>query len=382
MSITGTNRATLTLAAFLVFAALGSLGCGAEEEAAAPPEEPQARPVKYVEVVSLGGERTRTFTGIAKADTRSEFGFRVSGQVARVLVEQGNLLAKGALIAELDPVDFEIQAREIEAALAEAKANEVLAAADFQRIQRLYEKDNASQGDFDAALAKRDAARAGVESVEQKLDQAGRQTEFTQLRAPIDCAVVEVLAEEGESIQAGSAVVEVITGANPQVQIAVPETAISEISEGRSAKIRFSAVPGRTFYGKVATVGVVPAEGVTTYPVTIELNQSWNQLTGRTGAPPLRPGMAVEAEMSFGREGGAAQIVPPGAVVADRQGKYVFVVETAGSGLRATRRSVETGRLVTEGLQVLSGLSTGDKVITAGLNQVKDGQPVRLLDAE
>ncbi len=168
--------------------ALGS--CTSKEPPVA--EAPQPRPVKYVEVVAQGGARTRTFTGFAKADTRAEYGFRVSGTIERVHVDQGDIVEEGDLIAEMDATDFQIQVREIEAGLAEAKAQEVLASSDFQRIQRLYEKDNASQGDFDSALAKRESARAGVESVEQKLQQAQRQIEYTRLRAPIGSAIVEV----------------------------------------------------------------------------------------------------------------------------------------------------------------------------------------------
>ena len=357
--------------------ALGS--CTNEEPAGA--EAPPPRPVKYVEVVAQGGDRTRTFTGFAKVDARSKFGFRVSGTVQRVHVDQGDIVEPGDLIAEMDPTDFEIQVREIEAGLAEAKAQEALADSNFQRVQRLYEKDNASQGDFDSALAKRESARAGVESVEQKLQQARRQIEYTRLRSPVRSAIVEVKVEEGEIVQAGEPVVEVVTGENPQVEIAVPEVAIADIRQGASARIRFSTLPERTFFGRVTTMGVVPGEGVTTYPVTIELNRSWFQLTGSSDAIPLRPGMAAEAEMQFGSTGSSARhVVPANAVTADRQGKFVYVAESGGGEVvSAAKRPVETGRLVPTGIEVISGLADGDKVITAGLNQIKNGQPVRLL---
>ena len=354
------------------------LAAAACTDDAPPPEEARPRPVKYVEVAAQSGARTRTFTGFAKADTRSEVSFRVTGTMQRVYVEQGDLMEKGDLIAEVDPVDFEIQVREIEASLAEAKARYVLANSEFQRIQRLYEKDNASQGDFDSALAKRESARAGVESVEHQLERARRQIEYTRLKVPFTGVVVVVKIEEGESVQAGAPVVEVATGEKPQVEIAVPEVAVADIYKGDSAKIRFSAVPGRTFMGRVATLGVVPSEGVTTYPVTIELNRSWEQLDGISS--PIRPGMAVEAEMQFGAAGGLTHVVPANAVVADREGKFVYIVEDAGDGTgNASKRSVETGRLVPAGLEVVSGLSEGEKVITAGLNRIKDRQPVRLL---
>lgn len=363
---------------------VGALALGAcERDASMPSEEPQPRPVKYVEVVTRGGVRTRTFTGFAKTATRSTFSFRVAGTVQRVHVVQGDLVEEGDLIAEMDPTDFEIQAREIEAALAEAQAREILGEAEFQRIQQLYEKDNASQGDFDSALAKRASARASVASVEQRLRQARRQLAHTRLLAPVGCGIIEVRADAGERVQAGTPVVEVVTGDKPQVEVAVPEGAISDIRPGATAKIRFSVISGRMFMGRVTAIGIVPSEGVTIYPVTIELDRSWRQLLEVSADSVLRPGMAVEAEMGVGDADSLAQVVPANAVVADRDGEFVYVVEAADGGTgKAARRPVETGRLVPEGLEVVAGLDDGDKVVTAGLNQIKDGQRVRLVDLD
>ncbi|MDE0626528.1 MAG: efflux RND transporter periplasmic adaptor subunit [Bryobacterales bacterium] len=362
-------------------AVLAALGAACAPEEPKPPQEPQPRPVKHIEVIAQGGVRTRTFTGFAKADVRAEFGFRVSGTVRRVHVDEGDLAAEGDLIAELDPVDFEIRLREGEASLTEAKAQAVLADSEFRRAQQLYERDNVSQGEFDSALAKRESAQTRVQSVEQQLQHAKQQVKYTQLRVPTGCRIVAVKVEEGESVQAGAPVVEIVTGENPQVEIAVPELVIADISPGKLARVRFSAVARRNFLGRVKTVGVVPAQGLTTYPVTIELDQSWEQLVGRSGLIPIRPGMAVETQMQFGSDGDHMRhVVPSNAVLADGGGKFVYVVAAGDTGAgTARRRSVETGRLVAEGIEVIQGLVDGDKVITAGLNQIRDGQPVRLL---
>ena len=378
MAIAATRAKRVPPLCVLPAAALALASCAGS--APPPAEEAQPRPVKYFEVADREGARTRTFTGFAKAPIRSELGFRVAGTVQRVHVEQGDLLEEGDPIAEIDPADFEIQVREIEAALAEAKAGKALADTEFQRVRQLYEKDNASQGDFDSALAKQESARAGVDAVEHKLERARRQSEYTRLRAPFAAAVAAVKIREGGSVQAGTPVVEILTGENLQVEIAVSETAVADVRRGASAKVRFSAFPGKTFLGRVTAFGVVPSEGVATYPVTIELDLSWEQLTGSSGSPLLLPGMAVEVEMQFGGEVGAAYVVPANAVSADREGAFVYVVESSGGGAgKVVKRSVETGRLAAAGLEVVSGLSAGEKVVTAGLNRIEDGQPVRLL---
>ena len=369
----GVGLCAAALAAALAFA------CATEEPE--PPSEPQPRPVQYVEVTASSGARMRTFAGFAKADVRAEIAFRVPGTVQRMHVDEGTVLEQGDLIAELDPVDLEITVREIEASVAEARADLSLADSEFRRVQNLYERENVSLGDFESALAGRESAQARSDAMQQRLLQARHRIDYARLRAPERCGIVQVLAEEGESVQAGDAIVEIITGERPQVEVAVPEMLVGEITQGKRATVRFPAFPDRSLPGRVKTVGVVPAEGVTAYPVTIELDQLWEDMVGPGGEVPVRPGMAVEAMLQFGdEEAGFRHVVPTAAVLASGQDRYVYVAEpdTAG-GAVARRRAVEVGDVVTGGLELLSGLADGDRVITAGLNQIQEGRPVRLL---
>lgn len=343
--------------------------------------QPQLRPVKYLEVFARGAERKRSFTGLSKADVRSDISFRVAGTIERVHVQEGDVLQLGDLIAEVDPTDFEIQIRETEASLADARAQAALTRSEFQRIQRLFERNNVSQGDFESALARRESAEAHVDAVEQQLEKVRRQLSYTTLTAPMGGGVVEVVVAEGEAIQAGDPVVNLLSGGHPQVEIAVPENLIAEVRRGAPAQVSFVAVPGQVFPGQVATVGIVPSEGLTTYPITITLNQTWLELVEGADDAPIRPGMAVEAQLSFGSADTRPRyIVPAAAVLEDRAGRFVYVVKPheEGQGL-IERREVEVGQLEEDGLQVFSGLDDGEKVVIAGLNQIQDGQLVRLL---
>ena len=341
--------------------------------------QPQLRPVKYLEVFARGAERKRSFTGLSKADVRSDISFRVAGTIERVHVQEGDVLQLGDPIAEVDPTDFEIQIRETEASLADARAQAALTRSEFQRIQRLFERNNVSQGDFESALARRESAEAHVDAVEQQLEKVRRQLSYTTLTAPMGGGVVEVVVAEGEAIQAGDPVVNLLSGGNPQVEIAMPENLIAEVRRGAPAQVSFVAVPGQVFPGQVTTVGIVPSEGLTTYPITITLNQTWLELAEYDS--PVRPGMAVEAQLSFGSTDSRPRyIVPAAAVLEDRSGRFVYVVKPHGEGQGLIeRREVESGQLEEDGLQVFSGLDDGEKVVIAGLNQIQDGQLVRLL---
>lgn len=363
--------------------ALAIAGSCAKEEPA-PPSEPLARPVKFVEVHASSGERMRTFPGFAKADVRARLAFRVSGTVQQLHVGAGDVAEEGDLIAELDPVDFEIGLREVEASVAEAKAGAALAESEFRRVQQLYERNNASRGEFEAAMTRRESAQARVDAVQQRLHQTRQKIEYTRLHAPARCAIVRVAVEAGESVAAGAAVVEIMTGERPQVELAVPDMLLAEVTPGKPARVRFLALPDQSFAGRVKTVGVVPAEGVITYPVTIELDRRWEELIQTGGALPVRPGMAVEAQLEFGApQEQPRHVVPTMAVLDSGPGNHVYVVETAREGsATARRRSVEVGQLVAGGIEILAGLADGDRVITAGLNQIHDGRPVRLLPSD
>ena len=354
--------------------------CATEEPA--PPSEPPARPVKYVEVSASSGLRMRTFPGFAKTDVRAELAFRVSGTIQQVHVDEGAVVEEGDVIADLDPVDFEIALREIEASAAEARAQSALADSEYRRVQQLYERDTVSRGEFESAVARRESARARADAVRQKLQQARQRIDYTRLHAPTACGIARVMAEEGESVQAGVAVVEILTGERPEVEVAVPDILITEVVPGKRASVRFLSLPDHSFGGRVKTVGIVPAEGVITYPVTIELDRLWEDLIEPGGwSVRVLPGMAVEALIEFGSEHERPRyVVPTNAVLANGQSNHVYVVEAAPQGAAtARRRSVEVGQLVSGGIEILAGLSDGDRVITAGLNRIQDGRPVRLL---
>ncbi len=361
-----------------------ALAVSCTQEEPTPAGEPLARPVKYMEVSTSHGERVRTFPGFAKADVRAGLAFRVSGTVQRLHVDDGDLLEEGDLIAELDPADFEIGLREIEASVAEARAESALRESEFRRVQQLYERNNASRGEFESAMTRRESAQARVDAVRQRLHQGRQRIKYTQLHAPARCGIVGVTVEEGESVAAGSAVVEIVTGDRPQVEVAVPDMLLAEVAPGKRASVRFLALPHQSFAGRIKTVGIVPAEGVTTYPVTIELDRMWEELIQPGGALPVRPGMAIEARIQFGSASEQPRhVVPANAVLGSESGNHVYIVETVLEGTAAARRrSVEVGQLVAGGIEILAGLSDGDRVITAGLNQIYDGHPVRLISSD
>ncbi len=359
------RHAGLLLAAALPVAA----GCSGE-----PPPEELIRPVRFHEVYATGGERLRTFSGVTQAGAESRLSFKVAGTVRRIHVKVGDRVRVGLLLAELDPRDYELQVEDAEAALAQARARARNAEATLDRVRGLYESNNASQADYDAARAERDSATAAVASGEKKLELARSQLSYTRLVAPVEGAISEVTAEVNENVSQGQTVVVLSSGSLPEVKVAIPEVFIARIREGQRVQVEMDALAGRQFPAVVTEVGVASTGTATTFPVTVRLESR---------PEGIRPGMAARVAFRI-KSGGEREriLLPPFAVGEDISGRFVFVVVPTGSGRGIVhRREVRIGQLTGEGLEILDGLRDGDLVVTAGVSRIEDGLEVLLPEA-
>jgi RND family efflux transporter MFP subunit len=354
-----------------LFGALAPWGCTEQ----APPEQP-LRPVRSQQVFSRGVERIRSFSGTARAGQESRLSFKVAGTVEFLNVKVGDRVRAEQLLARLDPQDYQLRVEDAEASLARIRAEVRNAEANYARLRDLYENDNASLNDLDAARAGFESATAARASGEKKLEQARLQLSYTRLKAPTAGAISQVPVEVNENVQPGQTVAVLTAGARPEVEIGMPEVFISRVREGQPVEVTFDALGDRTFEATVTEVGVASTGLATTFPVTARLDRD---------EPDVLPGMAAEVHFRFEDEGERRLIeVPAFAVGEDRGGRYVFVVEEIRDGVgRAVRRDVAVGGLTADGgLEILRGLEDGERVVTAGVSRIQDGREVRLETSE
>ena len=347
--------------------AAGVLACSPE----APPPEPELRPVRIEVVSSVDAGRRRSFSGTGQPAVEPKLSFKVGGNIARLPVNMGDRVRRGTLIAELDPSDYQLQAEEADAALRRAQAEARNAEASFARIRGLYENGNASRTDFDSARTAAESSRANVESVRKRLELARQQLSYTRLESPVAGAIAEVRAEVNENVGAGDTVVRLAAEGGDEVVVTVPESLIAQIRHGQDVVVTFDALPGRTFGATVTEVGVTTSTTGTAFPVKARLAEE---------DPMVRHGMAAEVEFRFDAVSEGVHFrVPPHAVSEDREGRFVLVVEPSGDERGVIRRRpVEVGSLTPAGLEVLAGLEEGDRLVTAGLGQLEDGDTVKL----
>jgi len=351
----------------LVMAAvLAILGC--EDE----PEEPEViRPVRYVMVEGSDSATQRTFSGVAKSGQESRLSFQVSGQVLSVPINVGDTVKKGDTIARMDPADYALQLQNAQASAAQSRAQERNAKATYERTRALYENQNASRQDLDADRTAYESGRAGLESANQTIRLRQNQLGYTHLKAPEAGTIATVDIEVNEYVQAGELVATLLAGDQIEVSVSVPASVIRSIEKGAEARARFDSLDKKTFSGKVTEVGVASVGGATTFPVTLRLTEGQDQ---------VRSGMSADVTFIFAStKEGPKYALPISAVGEDREGRFVFMLQSEGDGLGTVHRSpVEVGEILSDGIEILAGVKPGDLVVTAGVSRIYDGLQVRV----
>ncbi len=339
---------------------------------AAPDKAPKQPPVVRVQTAEpAAGTHLRRFTGVAQAATETRLSFKLAGTLSKLAVEIGDEVKRGQVVATLEATDYHLKQGEATAGRQQAQAQVGNAEAQFARVSALYANDSATRQDLDAAELALASAKANLEAARKRVEMSGAQVGYTVLKAPHAGRVSAVGVETGENVGAGQTVLTLTAGDQMEVEVAVPESVITRITEGAAGTVRFDALPGETFDAKVTEVGVTSSRTATTYPVVLQLTAS---------SRSIRSGMAAEVEIEF--DTGVhpnSVVVAARAVGEDESGRHAWVAAPQQDGiLRAQRRKVETGRLTGDQLVVVGGLDRGELVITAGLTYLRDGMAVRL----
>lgn len=345
---------------FLITGIVFLNGCGRKKVA----EESQiARPVKTIVIQGAGG-LTRTYPGKVQGTQRVNLSFRVSGPLIELPIKEGDTVKKAQLLARIDPRDFDVMREK-------ARAEYEKAEADFKRYLALYEDDAVPLADLDLYRANRDVAKA-------QLDKASDALNDTYLKAPFDGIIGEKFVENYEYVRAKQDILSMNDVSKVEIVVDMPEGVIASAKEGIDMKLEvsFDAAPGREFPVKVKEVSTQADPETQTYKVTVIMPQpeGVNILPGMTAS--LRTHISPEdlKEVS-GKE---MMTIPATAVFPDDAGKsFVWVVDP--KDLTVHKREVKVGAITgTAGIQIMGGLSAGERIVVSGVNQLHEGMKVKL----
>lgn len=343
--------------------------CGKEQAVTAAKAE---RPASTVVVGALGDEHSNVYSGEIRARYETVLGFRIGGKIIARTVDVGAVVSSGQLLARLDAADTGLQ----ESA---AAAQYRLADDEAKRYRELREQGFVSQSALDAkeTALKSAAAQAGL---------ARNQAAYTSLLSDRAGVVSATLAEVGQVVSAGQAVVRVAQDGKREVSISIPESRFNSIKVGMPAQIELSAAGNgaQIFTGHVREISPAADPASRTYPARVSLD---------SGNAAVALGMTARVKISApgksdatGKNGaigkGAAQkdsayLIPLSAIFQQSEKTAVWIVAADRS---VSLRPVEVGAYRDDGALITGGIAAGERIVSAGVHMLTAGGKIQIID--
>jgi len=311
-------------------------------------------------------DREIVASGSVAAWQEMSLGVEVAGlRVANVLVEPGDRVAAGQALLELDRRTLEVQARQAEASLAQARANAELAISQEKRGASLLERNLISANDFEVLRANRSKAEAQVVSAEAERDASKLRLGFATLRAP-DAGVISArTVQPGQIVSGGGELLRLIRRGRLEWRAEVSENDLTRIKVGATVDLRGPS--GDVVTGVIRAVS--PSIDSQTRTALVYANLE------KPGA--LRAGMFAEGRLRVGKA--EVTVIPRQSVVFRDGYPYVFVM---GEGNKVLQRRIDSGPPQGDSVEVRSGLKDGEKVVARGAGFLSDGDIVKVVDGQ
>ena len=290
--------------------------------------------------------------GTARANESVDVTAKVSNLVTAVHFGEGQPVARGALLVELDGAQARAQVAIAQAALTESQAQ-------YKRSRELYTTKALSESQLDQI-------EATLRSNEARLAVAQAQLADTQIRAPFAGRTGLRRVSVGSLVNPGTVITTLDDTGSIKLDFTVAETYLAALSPGLSISARSAAYPGRTFEGRIASVDS-RVDPTTRSVIVRALVPNPDGL--------LKPGMFLTVRISRGAAD--ALVLPEEALVPEQGDVFVFVVADG----KAEKRLVHTGQRRVGSVQIVQGLADGEMVVTEGTQKLRDGVAVKVVPA-
>ena len=352
-------RAAVALAIAVLLAA-----CSRTEEA----RPPEVRPVRVVKIEKRTSGDTVALTGTVQAQTEINLSFRIDGRMLERSVGVGDTVKVGQPVARLDSQNEESSLLAARSQLTAARAQLTEARNNFVRFRDLVAENAVSRASFEQAESLLKGAESQVETAQTQVTIAENRLSYTRLVSDVAGVVTAQGAEPGEVVGAGRMIVQVAREGARDAAFDVPARIKDAAPANAVIEIALASDPRVTATGSVREVAPRADPVTGTFRVKVRLNNP---------PPAMRLGATVTGRMRLASA--PAIEIPPSAVIRSERQAAVWVVDPA-TGTVATR-SIEIRSSDPLRVEVASGLNPGDVVVTAGIQALRPGQKVRLLEA-
>jgi RND family efflux transporter MFP subunit len=331
-------------------------------EASAVGDPRQEPPIVRLATAARVTGSERGFTGVIAARVQSNLGFRVAGKIVERLVNAGQAVKAGQPLMRIDETDLRLALTAKRNAVTAARASVVQLNEDERRYAKLVIDGWVSPQRYEQAKAASDTAKAQLAAAEAEARVAENEATYSVLVADADGTVVETLGEPGQVVSAGQTVVRLAQAGPREALVSLPETIRPEIGSVAEANVYGSN--GRRYVARLRQLSDSADPQSRTYEARYVLG-------GEAAAAPLGATVTIRLANQTGQQDVQ---VPLGAVLDDGRKTGVWAFDPATSTVRF--RPVTLVRMTSE-TAVLSGLSSGDPVVSLGAHLLHEGARVR-----
>ena len=352
---------TIKTILLVLFSTLLLYSCGSDEDT----KEEIIRPVKVMEVSNVYDYQLKDFNAVTQETQESQISFRVNGPLIKLLVNEGQKVKKGQLIAEIDPRDFKINLMAKEAKYEQTKATK-------DRFEVLYKKDAVSKNELDIRVANYLQAKSDYEDAKNALSD-------TKLRAQFSGFIDKKFVENFDQVSAGQVIVTMIDISVIEIKFYIPENIAVQFRKFSAAKAKFEVYPGMEFNTALKEIGKkAESEG---FPVTLYLDHK----NFKDDKILFGPGMSCIVNLVLKEEPlqneASVVYVPFVSIFSEGNEELPSVWVVDKSTMTVTKKNISVGEMVLQDyVQVLSGLNSGEIIVTAGVSKLQETQKIKFIE--
>lgn len=325
------------------------------------------RPVRFMQVGLTGVGNIFYLPGEIRPRFEQRYGFRVGGKIASRLVDIGQEVKAGQVLAVLDAQDVLPAIKAQEAQVEVASSDFHLQESELKRQRELRDKGFVSGAGLERQTAATDAAQSRLLAAQAQLAIARNGLDFQTLRTDKAGVVVAVDAEAGSVVAAGQSVVRVAQHGEKEIAVNIPERVIASMKQVTGFVATLDALPSKTYTAKLRELSPAADQASRTYSARLSVIEADDA---------LKIGMSASVRMALGEA--QAIVVPNSALYTRDDAARVWLVDRASETVKPVE--VKVGQSTGDGVTIVSGLKAGDLVVTAGANLLLPGQKVRLLE--
>ena len=336
--------------------AAGLAACGRGDTA--PPVA--AHPVVLATVTARDLQDRIEATGELVAKDRAQVAAQVEGQITEILVEEGAAASQGVVVLEIDPQRRRLELESARARLSESTADLANHERSLQRYTTLAKGGAASEAKLDEVQTAVALGRSRAEAARAQLGMAERALHDASVAAPFSGLVAKRMVSRGDYVQQGKPLFELVALDPIEVEFSLPEVDSSRLSGERPVNVRLTPFPDEVFAAKVSMISPTIDPRTRTLRVKAVLPN---------GDGRLRPGLFARVDLGVAERSGVL-MVPEEAVLQRADGAVMFQLT---EGNHVARRVVKTGLHKDGEVEIVSGLSAGDRVVARGHATLADG---------